>query len=412
MILYYNKLKSKILQVFFRENAVFYKEMEKKMNFNAIICEYNPFHNGHKYHIHSVKAQNPAPTAVIMSGDFTQRGDISVTDKFKRAKTAVENGADLVVELPTVYALGSAETFARGGVKIAEGMGCIRNLCFGAETDDKAMLIKTAEAFETEGFKASLKEYMNQGCYYPQAVEMAMGDISQQLAEVVKSPNNILAVEYIKQSVSLDFIVTKRTGADHDSDSGDANIRSASQIRKMLLGGEDVSPFTPSVIEYPASADKLEKVILYKLRSMTAEDFAQLPDIAEGLENRFVQAVKASVSVDEILEKVKTKRYTMARLRRIVFCALLGINAEMSKYDPPYIRVLAFNKYGAEIMREIKNHGKIPMITNVADGYNNLDEKAKRIFDVDIRAGDIHSLATDKIKPCARDFTEKIFVMK
>ena len=386
--------------------------MDEKMKFNAIICEYNPFHNGHKYHLESVKAQNNAPTVAIMSGSFTQRGDISVTNKFIKAETAVKNGVDLVVELPTVYAVGSAESFARGGVGIAEGMGCIKNLCFGAECADKEKLIKAAESFENKSFKTALREYLGNGCYYPSAVENAVRDVcGDELAEIVKSPNNILAVEYIKAAEKLDFIVTKRKGADHDSAYGEGDIRSASQLREMIYKGKDISPFSPAEIENYADIKRLERVILYRLRTMSAEELSLLPDVTEGLENRIVEAVKSSVSLDEILNKVKTKRYTMARLRRIIICALLGITAEMSKKNPPYIRALAFNNKGAEIMREIKRNGTVPLITNVADGYAALDDEAKRIFEIDLRATDIYSLACESVEPCASDFKRKLTIM-
>ncbi len=383
------------------------------MNFNAIICEYNPFHNGHKYHIERVKTENNAPTAAIMSGSFTQRGDVSVTDKFTKAKTAVENGADLVVELPTVYALGSARTFARGGVGIAEAMGCVKNLCFSAENADKELLTETARAFEDKKFKAELKNNMQSGDYYPQAVEKAMRKVfSDRHANIVSEPNNILAVEYIRESKTLDFIVTKRMGAAHDSTGGSSSIKSASELRQILRSGKDISPFSPSKLSETADVKRLDRIILYKLRTMTQSELRLLPDVSEGLENRIAEAVKSSVSVAEILEKVKTKRYTMARLRRILLCALLGITDEMGKCTPPYIRVLAFNARGAEMLGEIKKSSSIPLITNVADGYKSLGDSAKRIFDIDILATDVLALAFKNPKPCKLDFTRGVIVIK
>lgn len=382
------------------------------MNFNAIICEYNPFHNGHKYHIQRVKELTNKPVAAIMSGSFTQRGDVAITDKFARAETAIANGIDLVIELPTVWATGSAETFAKGGVAIAEGMGCVDTLCFSAENADKSMLIKAANAFEDERFRLTLRRNMDKGMYYPQAVENAMSEVfSGELSEIVKSPNNILGLEYIKASKTLDFLVTERKGAEHDSADGENDIRSASEIRRMILSGEEYSEFTPSRIKNPADINRLERVILYKLRTMSADDFKALPDVTEGLENRFSDAVRSSVSVDEILDKVKTKRYTMARLRRIIIYALLGITKETSLSSPPYIRVLAFNKDGVKIMSEIKKRGSLPLITNTADGYKALGDEAKRIFDIDTLATDLHSLACEEISACGDDFMRKVTII-
>lgn len=401
------------MQVFFRDFARITEKMYKKSHFNAIICEYNPFHNGHKYHLQAVKAQNNRPTAVIMSGSFTQRGEAAIADKFTRARLAVENGADLVIELPAVYALGSAQTFARGGVGIAEGMGCVEYLCFSAECGELEPLKKAALAFDDEGFNNSLKEYMDKGSSYPLAVESAMREtVSDEAARIVSEPNNTLAVEYIRAAESLDFIVTKRKGARHDGVGGVENIRSASELRGLLREGKGISAFSPAAFDEITDEKLLGRIILYKLRTMSAEDIKNLPDVSEGLENRIVDAVKNAASVEELLEKVKTKRYTMARLRRILCCALLGITREMGKTPPPYIRALAFNKKGTQIMREIKECGRLPLITNVADGYKNLSDSARRIFDIDILATDIHALAYKKIKPCAEDFKYKLKIIE
>ncbi len=377
----------------------------------AVICEYNPFHNGHKYLINQAKKDGDVLIAV-MSGSFTQRGDIAVADKFSRAEVAVKNGADLVIELPTVLACAPAETFARGGVQLINSLDIVDRLCFGAEDADVGLLKLAGEAFDNDEFKIELNRLMKDGDYYPKAVHKAMSKtFSPAMAEVVKKPNNILAVEYIKALSGTDIepAAIKRVGAEHDSAESQNGIASASYIRELIKRSEEYSEFVPDYkIENPADIDKLEQAIMYKLRTMSAEDFAALPDVSEGLENRLYDAVRASTSIDELLGNIKTKRYTMARIRRLCIYALLNITADMPKKSPPYARVLAFNSKGAELLKDIKKACPLPLITNVADGYKTLDNNAKRIFDVDLLATDIFNMATQKNSACGADFTRGV----
>ena len=363
------------------------------MSVFGVICEYNPFHNGHKYLLEQIKSDNNSVIAV-MSGSFTQRGDVAIADKFSRAETAVKYGADLVLELPTVYACAPAETFARGAVQVLRGTGVLDSLCFGSETDDTELLKAAADIFEDERFKTELKANMESGDYYPKAVEKAAETIhSQKLAKLLSTPNNILAVEYLRalRGTDIGFKAVKRVGTNHDSNEVSGEYTSASNIRSIIKQGEN-----------------LERTVLYRMRTMNKDEIAALPDVKEGLENRIYDAVQTSGSLDELLDSVKTKRYTMSRLRRILVYALLGITADLPQTDAPYIRVLAFNKKGAELMSHIKKRSSLPLITNVSDGYNSLDDNAKRIFDIDIRATDIFNLATEKVGECKSDFTRKL----
>ncbi len=386
------------------------------MKASAIICEYNPFHNGHKHQIDCIKENSDNAVVAIMSGNFTQRGDIAIIDKFQRSKIAVETGVDLVVELPTVYATSGAESFARGGVQLADALGCTKKLCFSTEESNTDLLRKVAEAFENPKLNDEIKKNMILGNYYPQAVERAFETIySKRFAEVVNKPNNTLAVEYIKilKNTNIEPFITERIGTGHDETVCNGDITSGSNLRKMILeGNEDIYKYIPKVngeiFNNPACIYNLEKAVLLKLRTMSIDDISQLPDVTEGLENRIYNAVRKAVSLDELLTAVKTKRYTLARLRRIIICALLGIKAHMPKEAVPYIRVLAFNKKGQELMKDIKFKGSLPLITNVAEGYNNLNEKAKEIFKIDLLASDIYSLATNNIEPCGKDFTNGV----
>ena len=383
------------------------------MKISAVISEFNPFHNGHKHLIEQIKADSQNAVAAIMSGSLTQRGEVAVADKFIRAKAAVQNGVDLVVELPSVYACASAEKFARGGVEIARALGITEKLCFGAEDGDSAALKKAAKAFADKAFNNSVKELMNSGEYYPRAVAKAFEKLFPELSEAVSKPNNILAVEYIKalgQSGVEPFAV-QRIGAGHDEMTPDGGIASASYIRDKILCGESYSKFVPDyVIDNPADTRNIERVLLFCIRNMSIEQLKALHDVSEGLENRIYEVARQASSLGELCDLIKTKRYTMARIKRILCAALVGIENRMSAEKPRYIRVLAFNKKGTEALGEIKRLSPLPLITNVADGYKALDEKAKRIFDIDIRAADLLALAKNAPEKAGADFTKGVIV--
>lgn len=388
------------------------------MRVNAIICEYNPFHNGHRFQIEKIRKKSNNPIVAIMSGNFTQRGDVAIADKFTRAETAVKNGVDLVLELPTVFACSSAKNFSRAGVNIANALGCTENLCFSVEDDDFNSLKEISDAFEDKAFNAELNRLMKEGSYYPQAVELTLNKLySNRLGEIIKKPNNILAVEYINALKNTDIkpLVIKRAGAGHDSAETYKSFSSASNIRKMILRGKDFSDFIPynsPAFSNPADIKKLEKIIIYKLRAMDKEEIKNLPDVSEGLHNRIYNSARSYNSLEEILANIKTKRYTLARIRRIIISSLLNITKDELKREVSYLRVLAFNEKGAEILSGIKKNGKLPLITNVADGYKNLDAETKKTFDIDLLASDIYSLATDRIKECGEDFIRPITVIK
>ncbi len=384
---------------------------------NAVICEYNPFHNGHKYQLEKIKEQSDNPITAIMSGSFTQRGDISIANKFIRAETAVKTGVDLVIELPTVYACSSARNFAYAGVETAKALGCTENLCFSTEEGNAELLIKAAELFDDENFNAEIKRAMESGQYYPQAVENAYKKTAPALSDIVTKPNNILALEYLKalKTTSIKPMIIKRTGAPHDSKEISDNFTSAGNIREMILNGKAYDKYIPnnsSEYKNPAYIGNLEKAIIYKLRTMSKEDYYKLPDVSEGLHNRIYNSVHNFNSLEEIIADIKTKRYTHARIRRIIISALLNITKEDAKIPVPYLRVLAFNERGAELLGTIKKSGTLPIITNVADGYKKLNDKAKRIFNIDLLSSDIYYLATDEIKPCGEDFTNHVKPIK
>jgi len=370
----------------------------------AVVSEFNPFHNGHKYLLETAKNRTGEGVIAVMSGSFTQRGEVALTDKFTRAKTALNNGADLVIELPTVYAVSNAQRFAKCGVEIAKAFNCVNFLAFGCENDDIDELIKASNAIENEDVKLKINEEMKNGNYYPRAVELAVRNIlGDKTADILTSPNNILAVEYLRNLTDrIKPLPVMRKGAEHDSNVTSENIASASQIRTLLRDKKQAESFLPEIPENITYTENLERIILYKLRSMTVQDFSVLPDVNEGLENRIFEAVNNYNSVKEIIEAIKTKRYTHARIRRIITCALLGITEQMQNTKVNYARVLGFTSEGAQMLKDCD----IEVVTSVAKALKN--ENIREMLEKDVYATDISALAYNEITVKGIDFTTPI----
>lgn len=354
----------------------------------AVICEFNPFHNGHKFLLEKIKSAYADEIICVMSGSFVQRGDIAITDKYARAKTALLNGADMVVELPTVYAVSSAKTFAENGVQVAESLGC-ENLCFGAENSNEE-LYTALSVLDSKEAQANIAENMKNGSYYPKAMYDA---VDEPYAQILKKPNNILALEYIRacKKHSLTPFAIPREGVDHDDRNTVGNIASASKIRELITQGEPYAKYTPMAIEKPATLSAIEAAILYRLKTMTADKIALLSEVGEGLENRICDAALHFNSFSEITEHIKTKRYTMARIRRILINALLGITRDLQNTPVPYIRVLGVRKEKTALLKS----SYLPLIIDVRRGYDLLDNSAKEIFDIDIKATALMNIAAD-----------------
>lgn len=372
----------------------------------AVISEFNPFHNGHKYLVQTAKKRTNEPVIAIMSGSFTQRGEVAVTDKYSRAKTALENGVDLVLELPTVFAVANAQRFAFGGVQIAKSFDCVNYLAFGCESGSVDSLKNALNAVKNPAVNVILSEKMSNGDYYPRALQSAVSEIfGEETAEVLSSPNNILAVEYLKNLADTDIqpLAVKRIGTGHDSDKACEEFASASFVRCILRSGENAEKYIPSVVQKITFSENLERIMLYKLRMMSAEDFRLLPDVNEGLENRIADAVKRYNSVKEIISSVKTKRYTHARLRRIMTCALLDITENLQRTPIEYVRVLGFNKDGASLLKNCR----FEVVTSVAKTLKS-DTSITRLLEKDVLATDIAALAYNDVDRCGNDYIQQI----
>lgn len=350
----------------------------------GIICEFNPFHKGHKYLIDTVKQDNDA-VVCVMSGNIVQRGEFAVYDKFTRARTALENGADLIIDLPCAYSAMSAEGFAKYAVQILEATGIVDEIAFGAECDDVELLKKTACEIEEKKDEITLE--MKKGISYPAARRNVLK------SDILDYPNNILAVEYIRHT-ALDCRAVKRIGKGHDTD--DENY-SASAIRSTLDKREI------------CTMKSCERAVLAKLRTMTAEDFLQIDDVNEGLENRIIEAVKTAENLEMLYDAIKTKRYTHSRIRRIILKSYLSITKDFS-VDVPYIRIIGFNEKGRELLSQMKKKAALPIISKYSD-IKSLDEKGQRLFELECRCTDLYNLGFAIPKPCGLEQSSQIVIL-
>lgn len=376
------------------------------MKVSCVISEFNPFHNGHKYLIEKQRENGSTHIVAVMSGNFVQRGECAIFDKFGRAKCALMNGVDLVVELPTIWACSAAPIFARAGISIIESMGIIDSLFFGSECGDIELITSCASTILSDEFSSVIGKYKS-GRPYASAVQSAVLEIAgKKCAGVLSSPNNILAVEYVKEIISRNVSICVETicrhGALHDSGGSCGEFSSASYIRENIdspavfsLLPVNTHKIVKDILISGNVADvrTLEIAILHGLVTMSTNEIAKLPDVGEGLENRIKQAVLSSSSLEEIIEKVVCKKYSLPRIKRILATLILGIDKDMQSTDPPYIRVLGLNLRGRELLKLMKKKASVPIVTKAAQYRRLLDDVGSAIFEKDIIAADIRRLA-------------------
>lgn len=389
----------------------------------GIIAEYNPFHKGHAYHLEQTRKSGATHIAVVLGGHFMQRGEPAIATKWSRAKAALLNGADLVVQLPLPWACGTAESFASGAVAILSALGAVDTLSFGSEAGDIHLLTTAAESVLSPEIEKPLKEYLEKGFLFPLARQKAVADIyGKEAANILSAPNNILAVEYIKaiikQNSPLTPMTISRKGAGYHSMAAEEGIPSASMLRRIIKKSGRLSPYMPkSAFEIlkeeikekraPALLEKIETAVLSHLRRLDIEDLANLPDISEGLEHRLYSAIRTATTLSGLYDTVKTKRYAHSRIRRIVMSAYLGITKEDLQSPPPYIWVMGMNQKGREILQKAKKLATLPIVS-CASQISELDDKAKRIFALECRATDLFALAAPQALPCGLEMTTSI----
>lgn len=394
------------------------------MNVSAIIAEYNPFTNGHKRHIEETKKLTGGSfIMVILSGNFVQRGESAILGKRERTKAALLEGADLVVELPVIWSLSSAERFAKGAVYIANQTGAVDNLSFGAE-DDVETLKKIAKVLNDKVYNSRIKEYYDGNiCPYTEArVRVASDVLKEDLSAVMSKPNNILAIEYLRAlyffKSDVSPLAIKRKGAYHNGSERTGGYASSLEIRKMINRNENFEKFVPrqsleiikkakSEGSFPSDFKKLETAILSDLRRASPKDFINTPDVTEGLEYRILDASKTSLTLDEIIEKSITRRVTRARVRRVILYRFLGITKDDIDALPPYIRVLGLNENGRTILKEMKQKFFFPVVMKYGD-VKNLGSKALRVFNIESVSTDLYNLTLPKRGVCGKEMTDEI----
>ena len=396
----------------------------------GIIAEYNPFHNGHLYQIQKAKELTGADTVIaVMSGNFTQRGETSLINKFEKAKIALQNEVDMVIELPTIYSISSAENFALGGIKILNEIGNIDYLVFGIEEENLEKLQAIADVLvnEDDEFKRNIKEELDKGNSYPKAREIALKKVlsSENVKNIMQKPNNILAIEYLKAlkttNSKIKPIAIKRKNTMHNDENINENYASGTYMRKLFIENnfDEISKVVPKytyerLLElknqgtYVSSINDFSDIVIYKIRTMTKEEISQIADVNEGLENSIKLASTTCKTIDEIIEKVSTKRYTKTRISRILTYILLDITKsemEQAKKNNPYIRVLGINKKCEGILKTINND---KLITSLKKFEENNGEN--QLLNIDKKATEIYTIKYPKSVQANLDYTSKFII--
>lgn len=405
----------------------------------GIIAEYNPFHKGHAYMIEEAKKKSGAERVIaVMSGSFVQRGEPAAFDKWTRAQAALLNGVDMVLELPVLFAASSAETFARGGVRVLHESGLVDTLCFGSESGDLTAMQEAAKLMdnETEEFQRLLKEFLDEGLSYPAARAKALETVSHVSSEILSRPNHILGLEYLKAlehfHSAMEPMTIKREG-DYASLSlaEPSEFASAAAIRRALEEGQTEEAFLHlpenthelyrGALESntaPVSWDGLALALHYRLRMMSAEEIRDISEVTEGLENRILHSIDTCYDLPDVIEFIKTKRYTRTKIQRILLHILLDIKArEVSYFQEkrhlPYIRVLGFRKEQADILGDLTESAKCPILTNLKKAPEILDEDGLHLLALEKTATDLHTLAypSPASRGPNRDFTAPLAII-
>ncbi len=382
------------------------------MRVAGVICEFDPFHNGHAHLLRALRDVYGAEAIVcVMSGHFTQRGQPAAWDKWTRTEMALAGGADLVLELPTCYACASAERFAFGGVALLAALGVVDILGFGSETGEIAPLQQAADWLDRLGTQEAVEAHLAAGMSYPAAREKAAA--GQVPAGVLSRPNNVLGVEYCKAIVRLGHpfvpVTIPRVGAAHGAaDTGDG-FASASYLRSRSDPAQAAGLVPDATLRLwhaspRPSIDRLGDLLYYRLRTMDQAVLAGFADVTEGLEARMLDAAGRGKDYETLRQTVKTKRYTMTRVDRVLLAALLGIPKSLPAAPPQYIRVLGMTKTGQAVLRACKQTASLPILTKTADA--DFSGLAAEMFALDVRATDVYAiLQGGAYNVGGRDFT-------
>lgn len=416
----------------------------------GLITEYNPFHNGHAYHLQKSREISGADYVIcVMSGNFIQRGEPAIVNKWARAEMALLSGIDLVIELPVVYAMASAEYFAYGAVKILNDLQIVDAVCFGSENGrlDELQLIAEILLEEAPLYKDLLKHHLDNGISYPAARQCAIVGYCNKtykqmdnIEKIMGRSNNILGIEYLKALKKLKSniqpLTIARVSNAYNAEQLTGSVSSATSIRKHISSLNTFScdatiknslPKTScSILERefkcgrgPVFSHHFQDIILAFLRKMTNQQLKSLPYISEGLQNRIKEASSISGTLDELIENICTRRYTRTRIQRILFNVLTGITAsELNRFNtyggPQYARVLGFNQKGRYLLSRINRSAVIPIVVKTANFKNSCNPLFKRMLEIESLATDIYVLGyrNPEHKKAGQDFTQNIVMLK
>ena len=381
----------------------------------GVVAEYNPFHNGHKYQLEQTRRLGVDHVVVVMSGDAVQRGDTAVYSKYKRAQTAVRNGADLVVELPAPYSCSPAQVFAYNAVRLLAGFGegVVNGISFGSSCDDAKVLVKAQEkaaALENDQY---FKQLTSSGMSYPAALSAAAEKAFPEMKAILRDPNNVLGIEYISSAKTIapwiNPMCVRRKGAMHGDSAPSEGIASASLLREMLERGEDISTFVPiSENAAPSFLKNADKAMLFRLLTCDDKQLESCPFVTQSFINRFHKAVeKCHQTVDELAQLIKSKDITMARVRRMLMHLTLGITHGDMAVPVPYGRILALNEKGAAILVAAKNR-TINYDTSLARLER--DDACKRTAFLECAAVKLREMSAGE--PYSNEYTQKIVLTK
>lgn len=387
----------------------------------GVVCEFDPFHRGHRWLLEQVRAACPDKGIVcVMSGGFTQRGTAAALDRSARAEMALRGGADLVLELPLLWAASSAETFARGGVGCLLDTGIVDTVAFGSEDGDLSRLTSAARGLDSDALQPLLRAGLEEGLSYPAARQRALEALVGPEGRCLETANNNLGVEYLRAlrhwgREDVTALTFPRQGAGHDSQQ-ETEWPSGSLLRRWMAEGEwerleaALPPSSREIVarereagRCPARLETCERGILARLRSMTEEELSALPDWAPGLERRLARAAEEATTLAQLYDRAKTRRDPEARIRRMALWAFLGLTADRRPERAPYLRVLGFNRRGQALLREMKGRAKLPVVLRSGQ-IRQLGRDAQTVFQAECRGEDLRQLCLPQSGPGGREW--------
>ena len=411
------------------------------MSITGIISEYNPFHNGHKYLIQKHKENFPDSYFIaVMSGNFTQRGEIALVDKWQRAKLAVANGIDLVIELPFVFAVRSAQYFAKGGIDLLHKLHCVDTICVGSEYTNEKELTFIAQTSQSEKFQQMLKNKLADGQSYAAVTSEVLSNLTNISEDILKAPNTILGIEYLKANLNLEKPLTvniiQRMKAEQNDLNYQENFASGTAIRQSLYTNNsnfsklkqvvpDETYFLLQEIHQTQDLPHLDYLftnLISKLRLAKLDELTKIYGIREGLEYKLLKTANEAINLQDFFQKLKSKRYPLTNLQRLTLYLLLNITKDLiQRFDDTgalYARVLAFNDRGTELLKQMKKNASIPIITKTTsylDSKKRCQQKLttfEEMLAIDTYATELYNLCFNPFKPYGKDFTTSPYYFK